>query len=93
MGDLQQISAKKGTRILTGAGPHTGFSTRMIVCRVAGTIIAGYTESGNVQTLSATSDYPANTALEYPGEIFTFAGEVTSITLTAATDSITIVKQ
>lgn len=87
----ERLTGAKGTKILTGVGPHTGISTQALFCRVAGTIIAGYTEAGHAITLTASTDVPTSTSLEQ-FEMITFAGEVTSITLTAATDSITIIK-
>ena len=93
MDKLGQMASDKGELVLTGAGPHTGFKTRALVCRVADTVIAALTVNGAAVTTGITKYQPAGTTL-YQGELVCFADSevITSITLTNATDSVRIIK-
>lgn len=85
---IEKIAGENGTLICTGVGPHT-VDTRMIQNRTDDTVIAAMTIDGVAAT--CTDYFPTGTKL-YKSEILTFAGRVTSITLTNATDSITVIK-
>lgn len=88
-----QIAGADGSKVLTGVGPHTGFKTRAIVCRVADTVIAALVVNGAAVTTGITAYQPSGTKL-YQGELVTFSKTevLTSITLTNATDSVRIIK-
>jgi hypothetical protein len=93
MDKIGQIAAAYGDLVVTGVGPHTGFKTRMVVCRVADTVIAGLTVNGGAVTTGITKYQPSGTKL-YQGELVNFSETevITSITLTNATDSLRIIK-
>jgi len=87
---IESVAADKGNKIFTGVGPHT-INCRAIVCRVQDTVIASATDMTNV-AITMTDHMPAGTKLN-AGELFVFPVKVKTITLTNATDSITIIKE
>lgn len=86
----ERMSAQKGMKIFTGTGPHT-VNAYCFVSRVQDTVIASATNQTD-GAITLTNYMPSGTKLN-AGEVFTFDILVKTITLTNATDSISIIKE
>ena len=86
---IENISAQNGMKIFTGIGPHT-INAFTIICRVQDTVIASATKPDN-SGITLANHMPAGTKLN-TSELFVFSEKVKTITLTNATDSISIIK-